>query len=232
MASSSQQRTTSRSSDLRSADITQVLSWKGAPDSAWIGEVFAEVDKICTEGIEWYLAKKNKKRRGGQWLRLLAIGLGTIAGIVPALASSLEATTGQTIPAGLATVAAALAAMLIAFDRFGDLTGGWVRYVRAAQALDSLQTSKRHAWLRLQYRLQHAAAEKEREAARTQVGDGAPPSAPVDIASEALECCRTYAERTKQLVRDETDKWASAFGQALDEVSRVFDDERRNGARV
>jgi hypothetical protein len=79
-------------------------------------------------------------------LRLGAILAVAVAGLIPLIGELLKRNDKLWLSPAWATVALALAGLLIAIDRFGGYTSGWIRYVRTAQKLTSLQGEFRLDW--------------------------------------------------------------------------------------
>lgn len=93
----------------------------------------------CAASIDWYDRKKWSKSLLGFLLRLGAILMVGVGGLIPLIGELLKRNGIPGISPAWATVALALAALLIAIDRFGGYTSGWIRYIRTAQSLTRLK---------------------------------------------------------------------------------------------
>lgn len=63
-----------------------VLSWGEGEAGISLNELYKYVANLCEQSRQWYLVKKRRKKRFAYLLRLLAMTLIAIAGIIPILA--------------------------------------------------------------------------------------------------------------------------------------------------
>jgi hypothetical protein len=191
--------------DLKPTGFPKDLDWKAGDSEAALGDLYDFVIKECDSAISWYYTKKNSKKRLGLWLRSLAILSVGVAGLIPLLSELLtriQNRAGQPvfiISPGWATVALAVAGFLIALDRFGGYTSGWVRYVRTAQALTRLKGD---------FHLDWEALHRERQL---------PPADPEQVKT-AILLCKQFLQAVYEQLRLETELWAREFQQALSAV--------------
>src|ERR1043166_2320488 len=117
----------------------------GADDSAkakFVSDIYDYANGKAQEAITWYLDKKWSKQRMAQSLRLAAIILTTVGGIIPLIiASRVVATLGATtsVESGqFGYVALALAGACVFLDKFFGYSSGWMRYITTAMKLQRM----------------------------------------------------------------------------------------------
>lgn len=176
------------------------LDWSPAKQQESLEKLYAFVVSECAASIDWYYRKKWSKSLLGFLLRLGAILMVGVAGLIPLIGELLKRDGIPGISPAWATVALALAALLIAIDRFGGYTSGWIRYIRTAQTLTSLQGEFRLDW------------EEHRRTHCGQPSDS-------DRTKEGILLCKHFLRAVYEQVRLETDLWAKDFQQALQTVN-------------
>ena len=191
--------------DLKPNSFPAALDWSLGGQEASLENLYGFVMKECDTAIDWYYYKKGSKKILGLWLRFWAILSIGVAGLIPILSELLLRITGRdgtpvfALSPGWATVALAVAGVLIALDRFGGYTSGWVRYVRTAQALTRLKGAFHLDWeVQRQDRLQQ-------------------PEDPEQVKA-AIQLCRKFLQDVYEELRLETELWAGEFQQALSAV--------------
>lgn len=97
-------------------------------------------------------------------------------------------------------MALALAALLIAIDRFGGYTSGWIRYIRTAQTLTRWKGEFLMDW----QEHRRALCGEPLDSDRTRAG---------------ILLCKQFLCRVYEQVRLETDLWAEDVQQALQTVN-------------
>jgi hypothetical protein len=190
-------------------DFPQSLDWEPTKKLISLQSVFKFVDDYCTEAIDWYHKKKRSKQRFGCGLRLLSITSVAVAGIIPVISEIICKPDGTPcISPGWATVAIAIAALLVALDRFSGYTSGWVRYVRSAHRLTELQGQFRLDWCMY---LEEKGNGTIDESGNTK-----------DTATYSCSChdyglrlCKKYIVSVNSVLGRETDAWAQEFQQVL-----------------
>ena len=110
----------------------------------------------------------------------------------------------------VASILLAFAALLVAIDRFADLSSGWMRYVTTAQKVDQKLTGFRLAW----------------EASEMEWQGGAPSA---EQLKKQIEMATAFQGSVHQLVEEETREWVASFSAVLKETMRGS--ERRTGPR-
>jgi len=187
----------------------KTLDWSPAKQQESLEQLYWFVMEECAASINWYYRKKGSKSLMGFLLRLGAILAVAVAGLIPLIGELLKRNGIPGISPAWATVALALAGLLIAIDRFGGYTSGWIRYIRTAQMLTSLQGEFRLDW-------------EEYRRSSLQEASGA------DRTKEGINLCRTFLCAVYDQVRLETDLWAQDFQQALQTVNRNADSQSRS----
>ena len=195
--------------NLRPIGFPTTLDWSPANQQASLEKLYLFVVGECEASINWYYRKKGVKSLLGFLLRLGAILAVAVAGLIPLIGELLKRNGIPGISPAWATVALALAGLLIAIDRFGGYTSGWIRYIRTAQMLTSLQGEFRLDW------------EENRRARLEETSDA-------DRTKEGINLCRTFLRAVYAQVRLETDLWAQDFQQALQTVNRNADAQSRS----
>ncbi len=162
----------------------------------------------CAASIDWYYRKKWSKSLLGFLLRLGAILMVGVWGLIPLIGELLKRNGIPGISPAWATVALALAALMIAIDRFGGYTSGWIRYIRTAQNLTRLNGEFLMDW---------------QEHRRALCGEPIDP----DRTRQGILLCKQFLCRVYEQVRLETDLWAEDFQQALQTVNNQADAQSR-----
>lgn len=186
------------------------LKWDDESTACNLDKIYGYVDNQCTEAIAWYYKKKIWKRRFGYWLRFLAIGSTAISGIIPILTEIYKIDGEPFISPIWSTFALAIAALLIAIDRFGGYTSGWVRFVRTAQNLTEAKSKHELLWSESKANLQLN------------------PNANKSPAPTMLSICQKYAAAINLIIRNETNEWAREFQGILAELERQLQ-QKDNG---
>ncbi len=163
------------------------------------------------KAIDWYYKKKKLKRFLGLWLRIVAIVLIALAGILPILILINECGN-----AAWSSIIVALAALMIAIDKFGGFTSGWIRYVMATQKLNQVLEEFRFGW----------------ESQKLSLRDK--PLSPDELQS-LIKNCQETLQKVQTIVSDETLKWVAEFQSALNELeaaAKVAADSAKSSAKA
>ncbi|KKO18772.1 MAG: SLATT domain-containing protein [Candidatus Brocadia sp.] len=176
-----------------------VLSWNSNEWDVSLKKLYEYVVRETRKAITWYDEKRRSKRVWGYSLRMSAIIVTGVSGVIPVLSQIFL--TERLNPLW-ATIAIAVAAILIALDRFAGLTSGWVRYMITQMELDRLLETFCFDW------------EKNRLAYSGSV------STP-EQAKEALLLCKEFILKIREMVKNETQMWASEFQTALKEIEKA-----------
>ena len=185
------------------------FDWSDDGCEASLAQVHARLVADAREAADWYAAGKRPKKRVGWLMRVGAIVLLALAGLYPVLTESV-ARLEEWSPLG-ASVAIGAAALLVALDRFMDLSSGWIRYITTETAIRGALRDFELDW------------QTRRAALRGRVPT-------VEQVAEILAAGREFAMRVQTLVAEETAAWATEFQanlKQLDEAVRAAEVEQR-----
>jgi hypothetical protein len=190
------------------------LDWSPNHQVDSLNRVCKYVLAHCDNMIGWYRREKRAKSRWGKLLRFLAILLSGAAGLMPILSELVVKQISEfaphlfapgplpTISASWSTVALALAALMIAMDRFFGISSGWIRYEQALQRLSQRRTSFEFSWQELLL---------AREQNLTVI----------DI-QMAVSLCRDVLQDVNRIVAEETNQWAGEFNRRLSDFDSTL----------
>ena len=175
------------------------------------GEVGQSLERLhdfacseCERAIAWYFNKKQTKRIAGYVCRVGSILALAVSGLIPIVAEIYAIDGISGVSPAWATVALVIMAVFAGLDRLGGYTSGWVRYVRTAQVLSSLQSDFRIEWEKLRLKLQTDSTD-------------------IDLSERGMDKCKEFLNAVHSVVHGETDQWAQEFQKfvlELDEKSR------------
>ena len=175
----------------------EALSWKPADREAALASLFDHVRKDALEVVNWYAKAKRPKRRAAIVARLLAITAAGIAALLPLLDGIVDPTTAWS--SLWVSLALAIGAGLIAFDRYLGWSTGWIRYIKSElQVRDTLEIF-----------------ELEWQADRA-TWQGEVPS--VEQVARLLSATKAFVGRINAVVQEETNAWAEEFMGALQQI--------------
>jgi hypothetical protein len=163
----------------------------GDPD-ATLAALYRYVEDRATDAADWYLRDKRGKKRWSRALRVLAIVLAAAGGIQPLV----DAATPGSGPAEWGYVLLALAAACVGFDRFFGLSSGWMRDIRAAQAVQRRLEAFRFEW------------------AAAALRDAGQPAGPERV-RRSLALIRRFEQDVAGVVERETNDWVLEFQSGL-----------------
>ena len=192
--------------DLLPQSFPQDLNWSDIESYKSLQSVYNFVNTECERAISWYYDRKNIKKFLGYTFRLGAILTGAIAGIIPILGEIFDNYGISYLSPAWATVSLAIATLFVALDRLGGYTSGWVRYVRTAQKLTTLQGNFQLDW------------EEFRLSKNEHNIDFA-------IAQDGIQLCKEFLDAVNSEVQNETNIWAQEFQQALVEIEKQSKDK-------
>lgn len=171
------------------------------PEITWdkkavaLGELFCWAEDSAREAIKWYLSEKKRKARWSRSLRMLAIALVTLGGVVPLAAL----TAGKPALGNWGFVSIALAAGCMAYDRFAGYSSAWLRYMATATILRAELNEFQLAWSRRMAEL--GGREPCSEDIMTMIDD-----------------IRSFAAAINESVRNETESWLAEFNANLSDL--------------
>jgi hypothetical protein len=148
-----------------------------------------------------------------RWLRLLAIALSTVAGILPTAISLLKGkypAFGRLESGLLVSLLLGAAAAIIGLDHFFGFSSGWVRYVLTATAIQGALEEFRMDWHLLNAHL------------------STPPTNEQVVAM--IQRAKSFHTTIANMVLDETKAWAAEFqsnlAQLEKDVKATFEQQR------
>lgn len=188
-------------SDIEQSTFPQ-LNWTKEEAFKSAGKIHAYVTDHAKQSQKWYLKKKNNKKIFGFYLRIVAMICTAIAGIIPMLANVFVTDKMPVINPALSGVAIAVAALLIAFDKFGDLTKGWVRYMLTAQEIGNRIDTFQFQWEKKKLQWNGAALEQE------QIDD-------------LITTCSEFVNSINLIVLEESKAWATEFLSNMKEIEKA-----------
>lgn len=154
---------------------------------------------------KWYLEKRRSKKMWGIALRSCALVLTAVAGIIPILVQMSLEDDKLLVRPGWAAVALALAALMVALDRFWGCTNSWIRYMTAQQDVTNVLTDFRLTW------------EKE----RAELGGSSPNLAQTKA---MIEMCEKFLRRLNHIIGAETQQWANEFSRIVQQLDARLKD--------
>ena len=186
--------------DLKPSDLkmtsTNLSSRSFEEANSDIVKLYDYVTLKANEAINWYYFKKKPKRIYGLILRYCSIVFIALAGILPILITIFDRFK---INPAWSAVAVALAALMIAIDKFGGFTSGWIRYVIAAQKLGQALEEFRFTWESNKHGLSGTSMSSEE--IKTVVNN-----------------CKEFLQKVQAIVSEETQKWMAEFQSALNDI--------------
>ena len=161
--------------------------------------------------IDWYKKKVRPKRQWSQACRFMAILLFGLAALIPLLKASgvLRDGLGGSAPGQISSqifelgyVAAALAAGLLAFDRYFGLSSGWIRFIQTELVLEGALDELQYDWVALLTRVQ-----------------GATPTS--DQVQAMIQRLRTFIAFVHSQTQQETQAWIMEFQTNLADLEKT-----------
>jgi low affinity Fe/Cu permease len=189
-----------RQSDIRPAELGS-LDWGPEHARRSLDVIYQHAAGVASQAINWYLIARRPKKRWAQRLRVGAIIMVAVAGVLPVLSQIFAAGSSVKIPPAWATVALAIAVALVALDRFFGFSSAWARYMATGQAISAALNQFRLDWQ--QSRCKHPTDELTRE-----------------NIDDFLNLAKTLVRKTDDLVQAETLQWVKEFRETLTEIER------------
>jgi 4-amino-4-deoxy-L-arabinose transferase-like glycosyltransferase len=187
--------------DLERPDLEE-LDWSAQHRSESLSQVFRHAIGLARSAEDWYARKRRVKAAWGRALRVGAIVLGAVAAVLPILAQISTADDRPAIPPGWSAVALAIAASLVALDRYFGFSAAWMRFMAAELAITRLRHDFEYAW----------------QAARATAGD--PPS-DGEVAA-LLELARNVVVAVDDVIANETGAWITEFRTNLEQAEQAL----------
>jgi hypothetical protein len=202
--SGSDSRTTKpgKLTDLIPDDFEEMLQWNPTSAISSLDTYFKRFNREATRTIGWYYEHRRSVAMAARTIRWLAILATAIGGLYPIWSPLLP--SGSSAYHDLGYPLLALAAALIAIDRFGGLSSAWMRCITTAQALSRELRAFRLDWSQLRASI----------AANTQ------PAVSYAQLVPLFERLRTFATKHDEIVETETRTWIAEFRSVLSELGR------------
>jgi len=209
---------TKKSSYAKPEDLTPnefpKIAWQSGKLAEPLGQLFDCVLKEANDSIAWYGFRRKPKQFGGQILRVGAIIFAAIAGLVPVVGEIFQDNGRLIIAPGWATVALAIAGLLVLLDRFWGFTSAWVRFMLSQQELGETLRKFQFDW----------------EEAKIS-WDGPEPT--IKQAAAMIVSCKTFMMEVHAIVRRETNLWASEIQNVVtmvDQTAKAAEQVKEPGA--
>ena len=186
------------SQDLRPADLAS-LDWAPWHARHSLDVIYQSVVEYASQSITWYLGARRSKKRWAQRLRVAAIVMVSVAGVLPVLSQIFNGSNSVVIEPAWSSVALAIAVALIALDRFFGYSSAWMRYMATTKAISAALNEFRLDWQRASYQLEIGEPDQ-------------------DGISDLLDIAKIFTRRIDDLVQAETRQWASEFRDTLTEI--------------
>jgi hypothetical protein len=188
------------SQDIRPAELGS-LDWSPEHARQSLDLIYQHVIGVASQAISWYLTARGPKRRWAQRLRVGAIIMVAVAGVLPVLSQIFGAGSSVKIQPAWAAVALAIAVSLVALDRFFGFSSAWARYMATGQAISAALNQFRLDW----------------QQSSCQLPVGGLPEESID---NLLDLAKTLVRKTDDLVQAETSQWVKEFRETLTEIER------------
>jgi low affinity Fe/Cu permease len=182
------------------------LDWRPEHARQSLDVIYKYVVGVAEQAIAWYLTSRRPKRRWAQRLRVGAIIMVAVAGVLPVLSQIFGSGGKVEIQPAWATVALAIAIAMIALDRFFGFSSAWARYMATGQAISAVLNQFRLDWQRYSSQL------------------------PMDRLTEEnvdrlLDLAKALVKKTDDLIQAETSQWVTEFREALDDIERSTENQ-------
>lgn len=175
------------------------------PNNSSLKEIYINVVTKANDAIKYYQTKKMWPRRCARIVRVGAIVLISAAGIVPLLdAAGLFSGLGigvSTDSGQIALVVAAMAAALLASDRFYGFSSSWARFTTNELALQRALDSFIFDW-ELSLALEDTSKDRR------------------ELTANRLNLLKNFSMEVSQLNEDETRVWVAEYQNALVTLER------------
>jgi hypothetical protein len=182
------------SRDASHPDHLEPLDWSAAHAEESLSALRRHVVNRGERAIAWYQGARRPKKQWATWLRMGAILSGGAAGVIPIISQTYP----QLYP-GWASIALALAAIMIAADRFFGYSHAWMRFMQAEQQLQRALSAFELEW-------------EEARAARS----GSPPT--VAQVQDAVARAKAFMARIGAIEESETAVWLAEFARSIEQV--------------
>jgi hypothetical protein len=175
----------------------------GVSNTVLLRKLYEYAEGTANQAITWYWREKAPMKRASRTLRLLAIVLTTLGGLSPIVDAAGLNIRGVALAEGqVGYVLLGAAAGCVALDRFFGFSTGWMRYVKAAQEIQTSLSDFRLDW----------------GMAMARFADTKPTPEQVQ---QLLHRTKAFIRRVDAQVTKETEEWISQFQASLAEADRA-----------
>jgi hypothetical protein len=186
-----------------------------------IQTLYRYAEENAQSAISWYLDNKNSKSLWSRVLRFAAIGLATLGGLAPVIASMSWLSTrfgaqGVALIGQMGYLWLALAAASVATDKFFGFSSGWMRYIKTAQILMKGLSEFRLDWAMLMSKSRQAAPALEQSLPR----NVAEPPPTMEQTQLMIQRIKDFVLAVDGQVEQETLTWIAEFQTSLAEIER------------
>lgn len=183
------------------------LAWDASNPADSLASLYAATLEKARQQIGWYKVKVRPKRVGSWFCRLAAIVLLGLAALIPLLKAALS--SANIVPAGRMNIAfelgyvfAAVAAGVIAFDKYFGLSTGWIRYIQTQLALEGALDELQYDWVALLAKIQ-----------------GQNPA--TDQCQSMIQRLRSFIVLVNSKTQQETEEWVMEFQANLADLEKA-----------
>jgi hypothetical protein len=178
------------------------LCWEAGKVLTSLETLFDRIAYEAETAITWYIRAKRPKQQWAMFLRVSAIGAGTIAGIIPILAQIFVRDGHPVIQPAWSSVALGTAAALVLLDRFFGFSSAWMRYVATELDIRQLTQEFQLDW--------------ESDKAAWHSAEPTP-----DQLRSTLARFKAFVTQVNTIVRQETDAWIQEFQSTLKQIDEA-----------
>ena len=189
------------SQDIRPGELGS-LDWTPEHAGQSLDVIYQCAVDAATQAISWYLTARRSKKRWAQRLRVGAIIMVAVAGVLPVLSQIFGAGSSVKIQPAWATVALATAVALVALDRFFGFSSAWARYMTTGQAISAALSQFRLDWQKSSCQFPADGLTQEN----------------ID---HLFDLAKKLARKTDDLIQAETLQWVKEFRETLTEIERT-----------
>jgi hypothetical protein len=181
-------------------DALDEIDWtpSGAHDSA--KRVYAYAQGIARQAATYYQKAKRPKKRWATLLRMSALVLATLAGVIPILSGATVFGRYLDMAPSWASILIALAAGCVAIDRFFGFSNAWIRFTSA------------------ETKIRRLAEQFELEWQAEMVGWRGPTELTDDQIRHCISLCQAFVGQVADVVGEETNAWIAEFTSALKQI--------------
>ncbi len=176
------------------------LDWSSENRLDSIQAIYGFVTTMAEEQVEWYKSKKKSVRFLAKTFRISAILITTVAALVPML-SNIIIINKKPLDPVWASVALAIAAALIAMDRFFGYSASWMRFITSEIKIDALLQD-----FQLDWEIERSALEGEIPSTETM--------------RKLLQKCRTFLKSVNDVLIEESEQWKNDFRNAIIQIDK------------